>query len=701
MSKRARSNTGIAIYGVKIQIFQPILLAIALFGSSPSWASPRVENIQPWLLTISEAMLRQLPVSTKVQHQTPTVKRMQSAATVTPKEVFTKISHNNSSSAPSASPTFVSQSPASPQVIQQGNQLSLNGRIYNATWRQWQQGQSVRTSISDAGLMQHLGVDLLSTRDLTRQPVQWFSDPAKAPLILASQLTGAYRYLDVSDFAKTEGWQLQAEGSQLKISTVPAGLKDIQQETQPWGSRIVIDLDRSTPWQISDRLTEGVITLDASADSSLIDRFKPPLPQPPQPTQSPQPKPPQPTPDPEDINSSPAVKPSNKPVLRVESGQNQTTIRIQIPEGKRIQAYSIPSPNRLVIDIRSDVLVEKEILWAPGIRWRQQYVNLGESRFPVVWLEIDPKANRMSFRPIWGNPGTQTGITPLIQMAQLWQASAAINAGFFNRNNQLPLGAIRRDGRWFSGPILNRGAIAWNDSGQFKIGRLTLQETLTTTGTDLPILFLNSAYVQPGISRYTPEWGLTYTPLSDNEVLVVVQKNQVTGQFPGGKIGQTAFPIPSDGYLLTLRGNGTSAASFLGVGTQISIGQTTTPADFATYPQILAAGPLLLLNRQIVLDGKAEQFSEAFSKQLAVRSCVATTASGTLIFAAIHHRVGGRGPSLAEAAQIMQQMGAIDALNFDGGSSTGLYLGGQLLDRSPSTAARVHNALGLFLTPLP
>jgi exopolysaccharide biosynthesis protein len=46
-------------------------------------------------------------------------------------------------------------------------------------------------------------------------------------------------------------------------------------------------------------------------------------------------------------------------------------------------------------------------------------------------------------------------------------------------------------------------------------------------------------------------------------------------------------------------------------------------------------------------------------------------------------------------------LGAIDALNLDGGSSTGLYLGGQLLDRSPYTAARVHNGLGIFPPSLP
>jgi hypothetical protein len=232
-------------------------------------------------------------------------------------------------------------------------------------------------------------------------------------------------------------------------------------------------------------------------------------------------------------------------VIRVENTQNQTTLRVDIPAGKRLQVFSVPNPNRLVIDLRPDAMVEKEILWAPGIRWRQQYVNLGKSRFPVVWLEVNPRTSGVSFRPIWSNPTTQVGTAPIIQTAQLWQASAAINAGFFNRNNQLPLGAIRRDGRWWSGPILNRGAIAWNDRGQFKFGRLSLQETLiTSAGGRLPILFLNSGYVEPGIARYTPEWGSTYTPLTDNEVLVVVQNDQVTGQIPGGVAGKAVLPHP-------------------------------------------------------------------------------------------------------------------------------------------------------------
>jgi hypothetical protein len=344
-------------------------------------------------------------------------------------------------------------------------------------------------------------------------------------------------------------------------------------------------------------------------------------------------------------------------------------------------------------------MVERDLLWAPGLLWRQHFLNIGASRFPVVWLEINLRSFGLTLKPIWSDPTTLVGIAPLSQTAQKYAAAAAINGGFFNRHQKLPLGAIRRDSRWLSSPILNRGAIAWNDIGQVKIGRLSLQETLTTsTGERLPILAFNSGYVQAGASLYSGEWGPTYTPLSDNEIIVVVQNNLVTAQLPGGVAGITAFPIPRHGYLLALRDD-SAAAMLLPQGTLVSETDATVPAEFDRYPQILGAGPLLLQNRQIVLDAKAEHFSDAFNRETAARSAIGTTADGTLLIAAVDNRGGGVYPTLTEIAQVMQQLGCVDALNLDGGSSTSLYLGGQLLNRSPHTGARVHNGLAVFLQP--
>lgn len=66
--------------------------------------------------------------------------------------------------------------------------------------------------------------------------------------------------------------------------------------------------------------------------------------------------------------------------------------------------------------------------------------------------------------------------------------------------------------------------------------------------------------------------------------------------------------------MLAVRGNN-AAANFLPAGTLLRQESATQPADFTRYPQILGAGPLLVQNRQIVLDAKAEGFSDAFIRE--------------------------------------------------------------------------------------
>jgi hypothetical protein len=549
-------------------------------------------------------------------------------------------------------------------LTQQGNQVTLNGLTRSIAWSQRQQ----QIGIADAGLFQAFGIDLLNTEDAARQPVQWFSQPATEPFVLDSWLTNQHRYLSISEFAQRQGWQIRTSGTTLQVTTPPCRVTGVRQGRQTWGDRLVLDLDRSTPWQITEQGSEFVVAVDAQIDPALVQNF--------------------------------VAAPGNRITsLRLETSGSQTLIRVGISSSLRPRVWTLPNPNRLVIDVRPDSIVERNIVWAPGVRWRQQVVRQGNSQFPVVSLTIDPRQPGVALKPIWNDPATAIGTAPLLSIAQRWQAAAAINGGFFNRNNQLPLGAIRQDNRWVSGPILNRGAIAWNERGEVAIGRLSLQESvLTATGQRFPVLSLNSGYVQAGVARYTIGWGATYTPILDNETLIVVQDDRVTGQRSGGAAGQTAVPIPANGYLLVVRSH-QAAASALPAGTALTLEAATVPAAFNQFSQILGAGPLLIADRQIVLNAQSEQFSDAFIRQAAVRSAIGQTADGNLLLVTVHQRVGGLGPTLSEIAQMMQQLGAVNALNLDGGSSTTLYLGGQVLNRAPRTAARVHSGIGVFIQP--
>ncbi len=614
--------------------------------------------------------------------------------------------------APAKVPVVQSPVPPLMGVLLYGNQISLNGHIFDATWFQRPTAGTQNTYLSDAAVRQLIGVDLLNTNIATRQPVQWFGQ--KKPVVLSSLFAAGYRYLNITELLQSAGWQLQANGNTLVITAPATLIADIREEkitrdpipplNRPeapslTASSLLVNLDHPTSWQITQLTSKPVgdaqlpqtvwaITIDATADPALLARYapKPPL-----------------TPLQELLNKlqPPAPPTSISPIEQVTAFGNQTVIQLSLPYGLAPQVTT-NAPHHLEIAIRPDTLLERDITWAKGLRWQQRYINLGADRFPIVWLEIKPKEG-LKLRPIWASaPDSLLGSAALLKTAARYAAAGAINGGYFNRNNRAPLGAIKSEGQWLSSPILNRGAIAWNDRGQSLISRLSWEETLITGGQSLPIQTLNSGYPAGGIARYTPAWGANYTPLADNEILLYVQNERIMNQLAAGMAEQASFPIPKDGYLLVLRDSGVKSVNLLPVGTTVRLISTTTPANFNSYPQIIGAGPVLVQNRQIVLDAKAEKFSDSFITDNAIRSAICTTESGKILIAAVHYRVGGAGATLAEHAQLMQQMGCIDALNLDGGSSTSLYLGGELLNRPASTAARVHNGIGIFIsTPLP
>ncbi len=559
--------------------------------------------------------------------------------------------------------------------VSQGNQIQLNGRTYPVPWIQWQdpnQPGKRLTGISDSGLNRRFGVKLASSSDFRQQPVQWFT-PKPVALTTRFSPNGAYRFLDISTLAPTGNWQIQAQGSTLQIQSPSAKIGKIRSGRQQWGHRLVVDLDQPTPWQM-ERLTnsrtgkknrEFGLAIDANISAELARNWK----------FSPQ-------------SALKSLKITRKNGRTLLSGVTSGTMHPRV--------WMLNNPHRLIIDFQSKVPEQRSILWAPGILRQERVISLGNRQYPITWLAIQPNTPGLKLQPIWGSQNALLGIHPLLSMAKGTQVAAAINAGFFNRKNKTPLGAIRQNGQWVSSPILNRGVVAWNQQGQFQMGRLNLQQNLTTsTGQRLQIVSTNSGYPQKGIARYTPTWGPTYTPILKTEKIITVVENRVISE----KVSTSAksFAIPRNGYLLVLRSFAVAGA--LTPGTQLQIQASTTPASFDAFPNIVGAGPLLVSNGRVVLNAKAEKFRPPFDTQAAPRSGIGQTADGTILLAAVHNRVGGPGPTLKEWALIMQRLGSVNALNLDGGSSTSLYLGGQLLDRHPVTAARVQNGIGVFWQP--
>jgi hypothetical protein len=509
--------------------------------------------------------------------------------------------------------------------------------------------------------------------------VSWFANDK--PINLEAQFLNPQRYLDITEILTKAGAGIEIREQTLALQLPLQQITGIRMGNQPWGKRLVLDLEQPTFWQVSQAKEEGIVTVQGVANPTLLAQFQPlPIPSP------------KPSQDEDDLGGA-TNTPVAEQLFSLDSQGTTTQIKIKLPPSQGLRVSSLDNPPRLIIDIRPDYLLEREIVWSRGVVWKQFGVSLGAEVFPIHILELDP--TQVSLRALSSKPGSLIGIAPLVQIGREQGAIAAINGGFFNRQTQLPLGAIREGGRWLSSPILNRGAIAWNAQNKWRLGRLSWQETLqTAAGQSYRLVSFNSGYLEAGMARYTRDWGANYTTLSDGEIVLRVENNQISQASRTNTAGKDTLPIPANGYLLVIRKN---AVTPLPTGTKVSLSSSSIPPDFSDYPEILSAGPLLIENGQIVLDVAAEKFNPAFQTQKASRSAIALTPQGKILLIALHQRLGGSGADLSEFAEIVKSLGVKDALNLDGGSSTSLFLGGQLVDRYPVTAAKIHNGIGVFI----
>lgn len=322
-----------------------------------------------------------------------------------------------------------------------------------------------------------------------------------------------------------------------------------------------------------------------------------------------------------------------------------------------------------------------------GLVLDKRVVKVGVKPLLIYRVGTDPRSHQLNLRPLAPNSGQQ-GLRFLTQFAQPAGALFAVNGGFFNRVRQLPLGAVKRDGTWLSGPILNRGAIGWSGSERLRFGRLQLrQELVVDGGRRWGLGHLNSGYVQRGLSRYDRAWGRTYRALSGQEKAITVIDGQVRSVHDQASLSR-GVPIPIKGDLVVARAGAPLPAQ---PGQRVRI-QTSSSDPLGNEDQVIGGGPLLLRNGSVVLNGRSEGFSAGFLSLSAPRTVVAQdqkrmwlmTLEGT-----------SSDPTLLETSLALRQLGITDALNLDGGSSTSFVVANRLVMTGRGMAPRIQNALGL------
>ncbi|MFM7648762.1 MAG: phosphodiester glycosidase family protein [Cyanobium sp.] len=538
---------------------------------------------------------------------------------------------------------------------QGGSSLLINGRSQQAQWR-WigASGQPPQQLWLPLEVLQNqLGVSSRSLPDGTLD-LEWFGQGLKvAPAdqqALADEVA-----LDALPLLRALGVGVEAEGSQLRLSLAPAQLLQVRSANQGVSRRVVLDL--SAPALVRQEGNELVLDLRSGPELQTQLRQLGLVARP--------------------AGPGLALRSSLGTPQRVFSLGEPSRLVIDLPAGSTANAPTsptVPAP----IDPRLQALLGR------GVRWEQ--ISRGGMRINAV--RVEPLNGPLRLAPLAPSGGME-GLVTLLQLAQQRQALGAVNGGYFNRVRRLPLGALKQDGRWLSGPILNRGVAAWSGRELPRFGRLSLQEWVSDAdGQRQALVVVNSGFVQRGISRYDDAWGPAYRALSGSESALLLRQGVVSQRFESGQLEQ-GVPLRPGDTLLVARGGAVLPWS---QGVRLTVNsQPSSPLGNAD--QVIGGGPLLLLNGQLVLNGAAENFGAAFLGQGAPRTVLAS--DGLEVWLITVEGENSPGPTLLQTAQILLQMGVRDALNLDGGSSTGLVMGGSLRVMGRGVAGRVHNGVGL------
>ncbi|MYF35994.1 MAG: phosphodiester glycosidase family protein [Synechococcus sp. SB0678_bin_12] len=539
-----------------------------------------------------------------------------------------------------------------------GDTIALNGAELQLPWRLEGESGSRRRLVVPVDILTHrLGARV--NRGADGPQLVWFGHVV--PLKQADPPLGNGPAVDIAALAERFRWQFRAVDSRLNLRVPPPRLVNVRLGQSAERVRIVLDFLGPAPFRVQD----GALLVEMrSRDVHLREMETLGIPH----------------------QWTPGLLRLNTTVLSPDS-----------------RLLTLGRPERLVLDLSYEDFLALRVLGPTGqavlpplqqFRLNTRVLTLGRRRFRLHSVALDLTNPSVTLLPLTGSDGMD-GLNPLPALAKAWQADLAINGGYFNRIRKLPLGAIKRQGHWLSGPILGRGAIGWGSGEHPVFGRLAMKETVKGPRGSFPLSHLNSGYVQKGVARYTHHWGSHYHPLTQDETGFLVQGNRVVRHFASFQL-KGGVALAPESWLLVAR-YGTSLP--LQLGDPVALDQRLTPGGFGQQPHVLGAGPLLLLGGRPVLNAGLERFSAQFQREKAPRSVVAWGQDQLWLLTV--QGLGNSGPSLKETTRLAQQLGMEDALNLDGGSSTTLVFQGVTTVRGRGVDSRVHNGLGVVVREPP
>lgn len=386
------------------------------------------------------------------------------------------------------------------------------------------------------------------------------------------------------------------------------------------------------------------------------------------------------------------------PRVSIDQVEKSTVISIFRNYPSFYQIYKLDNPDRLVVEFdkasRSTIGAKMIV---PGLRY-VKFVK-GTEDGPVTVNSLFADQNSLNVYPymactkkdspnIFGAIGSlftfwmpkkeeEKGHRETVSgMADDDSAIAGVNGTFFGDNGE-PLGVLMMNGELISYSINDRTALIMDWDNKCYIDNVSLAGDAQIEGVDVPLSGVNRKRQEGEAIIYTPRYGGQVEETSAGMILTVVN-NEVKD------VARAKAPIPNDGYILSLDpAYYGSLGDRLKVGSKVNLTLKLIPLSAISSIEtkhVIGGGPRLLKMGQIYISGNSEKFKNDVANSRAARTAVGISKEGILVFATVDKGKQSAGATLPELAQIMKDLGCVDAMNLDGGGSSTMVISGEVIN---------------------
>ncbi|MFH1825906.1 MAG: phosphodiester glycosidase family protein [bacterium] len=419
------------------------------------------------------------------------------------------------------------------------------------------------------------------------------------------------------------------------------------------------------------------------------------------------------------VEAGPAI-PSNLEVndliiryIAAEKEGEDLKVTIPLVEPVDYNIFSLATPPRLVIDFdREFINVIYGGIVAEGVESYRIKKGIEKGIILAQVLKINPQ--KVQIRPALARKYKTNAVESFVNLIMPWTtqnpddqhffldklinitachgAIAGINGTFFSSTGS-PLGALIIDGELISSPIYDRSAFFIDDNNQLFIDNVFVSSHFTLNNQKrFEINGINQGRGAEDAIMYTPVWGKS-TGTNGSGLELIIVDSHIAQINAGNSI------IPLNGYVISING-----AALETLKEQAHVGQRVDSqiklVPFSTSPQnikhLISGGPRLIKQGESYVAKHEEKFRPDVALKRAARTAVGIGKENELLLITVDgpSNKGSLGVTLEELSELLLSLGAMEAVNLDGGSSSSMVIRDQLV-------SGVHRSISNAIVVLP